>query len=571
MIFSLKKQKLSRDVMEIGFLSNEYLDTIDLRETSSPTKKGKREAADLLIGLKEGENAFKVKDWNKFEERNPLPSRPSWRSSENEKGAFEKKMINYNEERRKLLESDPNYHFLYLVAGELGQQKVENLYEESDLNYLISKGTTYQLRYEASVETITQRSDFLTNQSKLITKEIEETEKESNDLSQSREVMEKAVDSVYEESIYRKKRLDSELTDIIAKIRSLEQAPARNNKEYTKLAQIMDNATIVSGCVYPTPEVWSDENVLQLMNIIQTNKQKPPLHSIQEFFKEYGAKRETKKPFVDRGDFLRKFHYICWILLQNKVFSYKKELTRLFDLSEKDYSKTLYDPVVTNQVYVKMIKECPLDETETMKQYFTSSFDRMWKQESVLLDSEEMEEATMLYKIFQVYVGYVNDKIVKNETRVNDLLNQQVRMTEAQSELRNRMTDMEFNRKDSVHDALVENGGYIKVRPTIISAIAKAYGDITGNRSLPWTNKFRTRDELLEFLQFDVNMRVLFAQLVANYVVDTKLRVPTQYLQSNINTMNKMDLARIFTRLRMYTVEYSIREGKYVSKIKTGL
>ena len=95
--------------------------------------KRKKEDMNLLIGVKRGQKSFRIRE---LEEEETLPQRIPredgrlWSPEEiGEGGYFEEDWRNEEELRKKIIEKDPNYQFLVLVAGATNA-KVEQLYEE---------------------------------------------------------------------------------------------------------------------------------------------------------------------------------------------------------------------------------------------------------------------------------------------------------------------------------------------------------------------------------------------------------------------------------------------------------
>ena len=89
-----------------------------------------------VIGVKAGESTFKVpgiyEDWSKRKKRVPREDGTPWPPEEGEGGYYEPEWRSEEDRRRDILEGNPDYKFLRLVAGATGLD-VTVLYEEEDL------------------------------------------------------------------------------------------------------------------------------------------------------------------------------------------------------------------------------------------------------------------------------------------------------------------------------------------------------------------------------------------------------------------------------------------------------
>jgi len=101
-----------------------------------------------------GKSSFEVEDWKEnFPEDRRLQRADGrkWTEPTGEGGAFEPEWRREEELRRQLLEKDPNYIFLNLVAGR-SNAIVETLYEESDISSIILRRQAAGQQLRVSIE-----------------------------------------------------------------------------------------------------------------------------------------------------------------------------------------------------------------------------------------------------------------------------------------------------------------------------------------------------------------------------------------------------------------------------------
>jgi hypothetical protein len=589
--------------------SNKKLGKVKLE----PAKKLKVESPhdsgdddDFFIGIKQGESRFEVKEWEKFKgKKTPREDGREWTTEQDEGGYFEKKWVDEQEERRRIIESNPDHIFLTLVAGK-SNSVLEAMFEEADLTTRIRRERAIQLQQQFSIEEMRMSITMLEDQVKNMKEEIGEMQGESRKAKGDLEPITGHLHEfklAEEDHIYYSRLVL--VTELLNKI--LTMTHVDEEAETTLLKQIADTMSkrriIRGGKSLAFRGSSISEWKTNVLRVLLDNYQKIPIPQkdtlsvtdiiplLSSSSRELSKNNTEGKQRVqaNRQEFARTFRTLLMTFVAKNILDEKGELrVYLNSLSGDDEAIRVYELLQDDPSVVPVISNEPITE------YFTPEYTELWKrtlteftnakqrQAALKKTPEDLQEFVRLEEIirdieredaWRIYIRIGNWFIRDRRRRVELIEGELFATNEEYITARNRLR--RIRKGEPVLSVIPEppyahrrgwrmapeNTGIVRLKPVVVSAISKAFNTIKRASDIDWRNRVD-----IEFLQHDKEIQDDFAELCAIYVSIYAQRFPKQYLQLGLRKVSNVDLHNVMRSLKKYTISYNIEEGKNVAR-----
>jgi len=615
-----KKKKIQEEITSGDEISDHEFLQWPFKDTEEWEENEDSNSLKLLpTGLKLGESRFKVKDWDVVygKRKKMREDGRSWPKDQiGEGGVFEPEWVNEYFEREKLLEKDPNYQFVKLVAGNTGKS-VLAYYEEQDLNALARRQQSILLGQRASIEQIRIRHedfkkelDALKIQLGNLRITIKETEETIENLRTFFNKFIKIQDKYIEMYLVRSFRkivnnlvtqqvdLDDQLDTLIEIIKKSPNVffgvpitePVQKYQISKYFIEKYTNILLREYGKVPEEEEEGGEEeeiiILEEEEVPQTELQnyknelkKPMTKRNFETFRTnvYNKINDPNiKPIIDKNfdeeskkislDFRRQFvTYISYLVNQNILIPYGNHSIIVNKEEEIDdlkrYIYSTWKELLIEENFTELVV------SEHLKIY------REWLAKNKDLEKIRIANLNQISTYEALNNAIIDNFIrinIKNKKKEEELTKvYENGIKKLQAIIQGKPLEIIFAEPEYQHSRYFsespEMTGIVKLIPAFESAINSAYLHVKTYVSWASSDKI---DE--EFLQFDKVLRSDFAKLVASYIQEIKqVDFPSQYTSTHQLGYIKIKRIDITNRMNAY---YMIKEQLIDGKFKlTGI
>lgn len=558
-----------------------------------------------LIGVKRGESSFEVDDLKRKRrlEKVPREDGREWpKDFEGEGGYYEEPWRDEAEENRRILEKDPNYQFLILVAG-ASNVVVEQLYEEGDIQAVFRRGQALLRQQRLALEEVkattrdverdvanltAELQDLRMRRNRMLNTEIE-ADRLFRELGSSEKMYEEERDSERKDKmksvilgVYRDTqnvRTDDALIFVEKELIDSAQSLIDEGKDeglfdfLSDMKSLPENERPYSELIQKLFDLWkeiddpdgeqSDDDYLEdqiatiIPALIVDSEDKMGQHMEQILRKSYDAFfffEENNILATNPGDLYEESD-------RGSRRGYSSD--RALDLYKKYGGillRTTDDPIVNVQDYYtnayirikKEIDELSKTDPEIKKRLqkplyagpYTTTLDYFLQWSNLLIIDIRQD------------IEKVGDQLEASRERLSRLRRGEVKFEDLEQPYRHRRQWVERP----------ENSGVVRMKPIVVNGIDHAFKWVQ-----IWTPYGMNVD--VEFMQRDPEIRGDFARLVAIKMSFAVMSFPKQYLSQSLRKFAKQDEYQTGHRLKTgYSVSKQYDRGilEYKAKPLTG-